>query len=175
MVKSIWWRDTSQLEQINCQKCLELTLMPEIHTIQHLELHDCLATLARSFQNLTSLKILVFQKIGLYRLKELFLQTTLLHLWKLNLVPTSYLPQEELQNHTGLHSLKIRSCPGLEALPEWIEKLVSLRSIGISDCKNITFLPQGISVSLDSCTYQFKIALNSWKGVDREVVKIGQR
>ncbi|KAH7517678.1 hypothetical protein FEM48_Zijuj09G0090000 [Ziziphus jujuba var. spinosa] len=51
---------------------------------------------------------------------------------------------DEFQNFKGLHSLEIKSCPGLEALPEWIEKLISLRSLAISDCHNITSLLESI-------------------------------
>ncbi|KAH7516685.1 hypothetical protein FEM48_Zijuj10G0161300 [Ziziphus jujuba var. spinosa] len=58
----------------------------------------------------------------------------------------SSLLQRSYRTSLRLHSLEIRSCPGLEALPEWIKKLISLRSPAISDCQSITFLPECIKL-----------------------------
>ncbi|GMN63380.1 hypothetical protein TIFTF001_032458 [Ficus carica] len=52
-----------KLSKLILNKCPKLTVMPQILSIQHLELQECSATLVHSFRNLTSLETLVIAKV----------------------------------------------------------------------------------------------------------------
>ena len=52
-----------KLSKLILNKCPKLTVMPQILSIQHLELQECSATLVHSFRNLTSLETLMIAKV----------------------------------------------------------------------------------------------------------------
>ncbi|KAF3435842.1 hypothetical protein FNV43_RR22934 [Rhamnella rubrinervis] len=110
------------LSKLVVKKCPKLAVMPEItSSIQHLELRDCTESLIHCFQNLTSLKVLVIEKIR----------------------SLSCFPGAFPANNTLLTSLEIKSCTQLCSLPTF-QGLCALKSLTIRWCEELSYLPSGL-------------------------------
>ncbi|PON39777.1 NB-ARC domain, LRR domain containing protein [Parasponia andersonii] len=110
------------LSKLILNKCPQLTVMPQILSIEHLELRDCSSTLVHSFQNLTSLKTLLIEKV-----EDLLCFS--------GIFPAS---------NSCLTSLEIKSCPQLRNLPSHLESLTAMKALTIRWCEELSFLPQGL-------------------------------
>nr|XP_048337375.1 disease resistance protein RGA2-like [Ziziphus jujuba var. spinosa] len=109
------------LTKLIINECQQLTMMPQIQSIQYLQLRDCCATLVHSFRNLTSLKVLAIQKA-----KDL-----------------SYFSGSFPAKNPFLTSLEIVSCPLLWSLPT-VGTFTVLKSLTIRWCEKLSYLPNGM-------------------------------
>ncbi|GMN35642.1 hypothetical protein TIFTF001_045047 [Ficus carica] len=150
------------LRKLVLNKCPKLTVMPQILSIQHLDLRNCPAILVHSFQNLTSLEILVIQGVrDLLHFPAMFPSNNPL-LTTLEIKSCSRLRSlpGELGNLSALKSLTIQWCENLFSLPQSLQNLSTLESLEIGDCHRLTSLPQGWtrglgnlrSLSIENCS-----------------------
>ena len=150
------------LRKLVLNKCPKLTVMPQILSIQHLDLRDCSALLVHSFQNLTSLEILVIQGVrDLLHFPAMFPSNNPL-LTTLEIKSCSRLRSlpGELGNLSALKSLTIQWCENLSSLPQSLQNLSALESLEIGDCHSLRSLPQGWtrglgnlrSLSIENCS-----------------------
>ncbi|GMN63370.1 hypothetical protein TIFTF001_032457 [Ficus carica] len=150
------------LKKLVLDKCPQLTAMPVILSIQHLELRDCQRVLVHSFQNLTSLRNLAVEKVNdLPCFPRSFPSNNLLlTLLEIKSLPLLHFLPPELGNLTSLKSLTIRWCEQLAFLPPCLQNLNALESLEISDCHSLVCFPenetQGLSnlrtLSIENCT-----------------------
>ncbi|GMN25217.1 hypothetical protein TIFTF001_047713 [Ficus carica] len=150
------------LRKLVLNNCPKLTVMPQILTIQHLNLRDCPAILVHSFQNLTYLETLVIQGVrDLLHFPAMFPSNNPL-LTTLEIKSCSRLRSlpGELGNLSALKSLTIQWCENLFSLPQSLQNLSALESLEIGDCHSLTSLPQGWtrglgnlrSLSIENCS-----------------------
>ncbi|PON93742.1 NB-ARC domain containing protein [Trema orientale] len=152
--------DTSEdafpnLMKLILHKCPKLTLMPQIFSIQHLDLRDCCATLLHSFRNLRSLVTLVIEEVqDLIHISGAFpVSNPLLTTLEIKSCPQLCLPPYDLENLAALKSLVIRWCGKLNFLPRSLQYLSSLESLEIGDCHSLTSLPEGGNRGLSNLRY----------------------
>ena len=131
------------LRKLVVSACPQLTLMPLFLSVKHLELRDCNAVVVHSFQNLTSLKSLVIEKV-----RELLCfsgtfpaNNPLLASLEIMSCPQLHHLPFELGNLTALKSLTIRWCEELSHLPPSLQNLNALEFLEISDCHSLLSLP----------------------------------
>ncbi|KAL5541230.1 hypothetical protein UlMin_042703 [Ulmus minor] len=117
-----WGNAFPNLSKLIVKACPKLSLVPQILSIQHLQLQDCNTNLVHSFRNLNSLKTLAIEKVS-----DLF-----------------YFPGEFPANNPLLRSLDIKSCPQLRSLPHGLGNLSALNSLTIRWCEDLSFLPQSL-------------------------------
>ncbi|EXB51446.1 hypothetical protein L484_010425 [Morus notabilis] len=110
------------LRKLFLNKCPLLVIMPQVLSIQHLDLQVCNALLLDSFPNLTSLKTLVIQRVP-----------NLLHF-----------PAVFPSNNPFLTTLEIKSCSRLRFLPDKFGNLAALKSVTIQWCENLLSLPPSL-------------------------------
>ncbi|PON93754.1 NB-ARC domain, LRR domain containing protein [Trema orientale] len=131
------------LRKLTVSACPQLTVMPLFLSIQHLELRDCNAVVVHSFQNLTSLRSLVIEKV-----KDLLCfsgtfpaNNSLLASLEIKSCPRLRHLPSELGNLAALKSLTIRWCEELSSLPPGLQNLNALESLEIGDCHSLMSLP----------------------------------
>ncbi|PON93751.1 NB-ARC domain, LRR domain containing protein [Trema orientale] len=141
------------LRKLVLNKCPELTVMPQILSLHHLDLRGIgKATLLDSFQNLTSLETLVTEGIKDLRCFPGTFPISNPHLtsWEIKSCPElSSLPRN-LENLAALKSLVICQCEKLESLPTSLQLLSSLESLEIDGCCSLTSLPDGANRGLSN-------------------------
>lgn len=138
------------LTKLIVSKCPQLKKMPFIPSLQHLEIRNCCEVLLLSFQNITSLKTLVIEKI-------------------MDLLSFS---STSLLNNPLLTSLDIISCPELRLLPSKLGSLTTLRSLSIRWCEKLICLPQGVqklsaleSMEIGDCHCLSKLLVDGTEGL----------
>ena len=157
------------LSKLILNKCPQLTAMPQILSIQHLELRDCSSTLVHSFQNLTSLKTLIIEKVGdLLCFSGAFpANNSLLTSLEIKSCPRLHVLPSQLENLIALKSLTIRWCEELSSLPQGLQSLSELESLEISDCHSLVSLTEyetrGLSnlrtLSIENCNNLSSVSL----------------
>ncbi|PON39778.1 NB-ARC domain, LRR domain containing protein [Parasponia andersonii] len=132
------------LRKLVLNKCPELTVIPQILSLHHLDLRGTgNATLVDSFQNLTSLETLVTEGIkDLHCFPGTFpISNPHLTSWEIKSCPELSSLPKNLENLAALKSLVICQCEKLESLPTSLQLLSSLESLEIDDCCSLTSLP----------------------------------
>ncbi|KAL5541233.1 hypothetical protein UlMin_042706 [Ulmus minor] len=133
------------LRKLVVKECPKLALMPQVFSIQHLELRDCKASLVHSFQNLTSLEALVIEKVrDLFSFSGAFpANNSLLTFLEIKSCRQLQQLQCDLGNLAKLKSLTIRWCEALSLLPRSLQSLGALESLEIGDCHSLIYFPEG--------------------------------
>ncbi|KAL5541232.1 hypothetical protein UlMin_042705 [Ulmus minor] len=137
--------DFPSLRKLVVKECPKLAVMPQVLSIQHLELRDCKASLVHSFQNLTSLEALVIEKVrDLFSFSGAFPANNSL-LTSLEIKSCLQLQQlpYDLGNLAILKSLTIQWCEALSFLPQSLQSLGALESLEIGDCHSLIDFPEG--------------------------------
>ncbi|PNX55217.1 putative NBS-LRR resistance protein, partial [Trifolium pratense] len=127
------------LVKLTIRRCPKLKSMPEIQSLQHLELQNWLIIIPEDLHELSSLECLEISECpNLVALPEAQLSnlSKLRSLYILSCQKLSFLP-ESLKYVTSLQTLEIHNCPDLKALLGWIDNLSFLQSLVISECHGI--------------------------------------
>ncbi|KAA8520200.1 hypothetical protein F0562_014456 [Nyssa sinensis] len=103
------------LKKLICEGCPKLFQLPNIPSIESLEMNDCSIDLLKAVTEVKSLSNLIIREF-------------------LELI---YLPQGLLRNNTHLLSLEIRDCPKLRFLSGELTSLCALQSLSISNCDEL--------------------------------------
>ncbi|MCE5166460.1 hypothetical protein HAX54_019785, partial [Datura stramonium] len=112
-----------RLKKFTCEACPYLNNLPDLPSLNSLELSDCSSELLA----VTAAKV-----------------TSLTHLMISEFLELIHLPEGLLKNNISLLSVEIRDCPQIRSLSSELKVLPCLESLSISNCRSLSSV-------LDSC------------------------
>ncbi|XP_058078555.1 putative disease resistance protein RGA4 [Magnolia sinica] len=154
------------LNELSVYRCLKLTTLPCLQSLNELTLNDSNEMLLGSVANLTSLSYLRIEDFKELRSLSggLFPNHTHLLILVISGCPKLESLSGELGNLVALESLTVYDCDELVSLPEELQNLTFLQKLRIQECKGLTSLRlQGLS-SLKHLIIEYCESLTSLMG-----------
>ncbi|MCH80645.1 NBS-LRR resistance protein [Trifolium medium] len=150
-----WWsmngeEEFPSLVKLTIRRCPKLKSMPEIQSLQHLELQNCDEMILFSARNTSCLTTLVIdQFIGqLVHLESILQSNASLTSLTISSCPNLLSIHSTLGCLIALKTLIIRWCEGLVIIPEDLHELSSLECLEISECPNLVALPEALGYNV---------------------------